>query len=43
VLLAVGLSRFGIGLAFLLAIGAALVIQGSTLRAIRNDRGRPMP
>jgi hypothetical protein len=35
-LLAIGLSRFGIGLTFLIASGTVLVIQGLTLRAIRG-------
>jgi hypothetical protein len=35
-LLAIGLSRFGIGLTFLIATGTALVIQGLTLWAIRG-------
>jgi hypothetical protein len=33
---AIGLSRFGIGLTFLIATGTVLVIQGLTLRAIRG-------
>jgi len=40
--LAVGLNRFGSGLAFLLATATALLIQGLTLRAVRpGDRFLP--
>jgi hypothetical protein len=42
-LVAVGLSRFGIGLTFLLATVAALAIQGLTLRAARSTRNRTLP
>ena len=40
-LLALGLNRFGIGLAFLLATLTALAIQGLTLRAVRSAGDRP--
>jgi len=42
-LLAVGLSRLGTGLAFLLATAAAVLIQGLTLRAVRNPGDRTLP
>jgi hypothetical protein len=42
-LLAVGLSRFGIGLTFLLATLTALAIQGLTLRAVRSGGDRTLP
>jgi hypothetical protein len=41
--LAIGLSRLGIALAFLLATITALVIQGLTLRAVRGAGERPIP
>jgi hypothetical protein len=41
-LLAIGLSRFGLALAFLAATGTALVIQGLTLRAVRNTGDRTL-
>jgi drug/metabolite transporter (DMT)-like permease len=41
--LAIGLSRLGIALAFLLATTTALVIQGLTLRAVRGAGERPIP
>ena len=41
-LLAIGLSRSGIALAFLAATGIALVIQGLTLRAVRNTGDRAL-
>src|SRR5438552_2449008 len=41
--LAVGLKAIGIGLAFLLATGTTLVIQGLTLRAARGAGGGPVP
>jgi hypothetical protein len=42
-LLAIGLSRIGIGLAFALATTTALIIQGLTLRAVRGTRDRTLP
>ena len=42
-LLALGLSRLGTGLAFLLATAAAVLIQGLTLRAVRNPGDRTLP
>ena len=41
-LLAVALTRFGIGLAFLLATVTAVAIQGLTLRAVRSTRDRTL-
>ena len=42
-LLAIGLSRLGVGLAFLVATVTALVIQGLTLRAARSTGDRTLP
>jgi drug/metabolite transporter (DMT)-like permease len=42
-ILAIGLSRIGIGLTFLLATATALVIQGLTLRAVRSTRDGMLP
>jgi len=42
-LLAIGLSRLGIGLAFLVATATALLIQGLTLRAVRTSGDRTLP
>ncbi len=42
-LLAIGLSRIGIGLAFLVSTGTALVIQGLTLRAVRRGSAGALP
>jgi hypothetical protein len=42
-LLAIGLSRLGIGLAFLIATVTALTIQGLTLRAARTTGDRTVP
>ena len=42
-LLAIGLSRVGIGLAFLVATATLLLIQGLTLRALRSRGGRTLP
>jgi hypothetical protein len=42
VLLAIGLSRFGLALAFLTATGTALVIQGLMLRSVRNTGDRTL-
>jgi drug/metabolite transporter (DMT)-like permease len=42
-LLAIGLSRIGISLAFALATTTALIIQGLTLRAVRGTRDRTLP
>jgi hypothetical protein len=41
-LLAIGLSRFGIALALLAATGTTLVIQALTLRAVRNTGDRTL-
>jgi len=41
--LAIGLSGFSIGLAFLVATGTALLIQGLTLRAVRGAGERRPP
>jgi hypothetical protein len=40
--LAIGLSRWGVGLAFLVAILVALLIQGLTLRALRRSDGKSL-
>ena len=42
-LLAIGLSRLGVGLALLVATVTALVIQGLTLRAARSTGDRTLP